>query len=250
MLEFLSNYDFTTLQWVIIILSGFLIGIEKAGIPVMLILVPIMAQILGGKLSVGFILPLLIMGDIFAVIYYKRHTKLKNVLKPMPWALIGILIGLFVGNNVSDFQFKKIMAGIVGLCVVLLLLKKGNGKDDIVHKWYFSAITGLLGGFSTMIGNAAGPVMILYFLSLNLNKNSFIGTFAWFFFIMNLIKFPLYALVWQNINWESFTLNLMLWPLIIIGAFVGVRLVKYVPEKPYRAIMLTVTVIGAVKLAL
>ena len=250
MFEFLSNYDFTTLQWAIIVLSGFLIGIDKSGIPVMLILVPVMAQILGGKLSVGFILPLLIMGDIFAVIYYKRHTKLKHVLKPMPWALMGILVGLFVGNNVSDIQFQKIMAAIVGLCVILLLLKKGDSKDGIINKWYFSAVTGLLGGFSTMIGNAAGPVMILYFLSLNLKKNSFIGTFAWFFFVMNLVKFPLYALVWHNISWESFALNLMLWPLIIIGALIGVRVVKYVPEKPYRAIMLTVTVVGAIKLAL
>ena len=248
MFEILSNYDFTTIQWVVVILSGFFIGIEKSGIPTLLIMIPIMAQILGGKMSAGFLLPLLVIGDIFAVVYYKRHTKIKMVLKLLPWAILGILVGLFVGNRVSDTQFKFIMGIIVMVCVALLIIRKDAKEDGKEKKWYFSAAMGLLGGFSTMIGNAAGPVMIIYFLSMNLKKNSFIGTVAWFFFVVNLIKLPLYTFVWHNITLESFSLNLMLIPLIIAGALIGVRLVKYVPEKPYRLIMLGVTIIGAVKL--
>ena len=248
MFEIISAYDFTTVQWIVVILSGFLIGVEKAGIPTLLIMIPIMAQILGGKISAGFLLPLLVMGDIFAVIYYKRHTKIKMVLRLLPWALLGILVGLFVGNAVSDEQFKKIMALIVMTCVVMLIVKKDTSDTHVVKKWYFSILMGLLGGFSSMIGNAAGPIMIVYFLSMNLNKNTFIGTVAWFFFVVNLIKMPLYAFVWHNISLTSFSLNLMLFPLIIAGALLGVRLVKFVPEKPYRMIMIGVTIIGAIKL--
>jgi uncharacterized membrane protein YfcA len=247
-LELLGNYNFDTIQWLVVILSGLSIGLEKVGIPNFLIMVPIMAQILGGKVSAGFLLPLLVMGDIFAVIYYKRHSQMKMVLKLLPWAIVGILVGLFVGNSVSDAGFKKIMAVIVFICALMLLSKKNVNDEHIGKKWYFSIAMGLLGGFSTMIGNAAGPIMIVYFLSMNLNKNSFIGTAAWFFFAVNLIKMPLYAFVWHNITWESFSLNLMLFPMIILGAIIGVRLVKFVPEKPYRMVMIGVTFISAIKL--
>ena len=248
MLDILANYDFTTMQWVVVILSGLSIGLEKVGIPNFLIMVPILAQILGGKVSAGFLLPLLVMGDIFAVIYYKRHTQLKMVIKLLPWAVVGILVGLFVGNSVSDAEFKKIMAVIVFICAVMLVIKRDLNEDHIGKKWYFSIAMGLLGGFSTMIGNAAGPIMIVYFLSMNLNKNTFIGTVAWFFFAVNLIKMPLYAFVWHNITWESFSLNLLLFPMIILGAVIGIRLVKFIPEKPYRMVMIAVTFISAIKL--
>jgi uncharacterized membrane protein YfcA len=248
MLDILVNYDFTTVQWVVVILSGLSIGLEKVGIPNFLIMVPIMAQILGGKVSAGFLLPLLVMGDIFAVTYYKRHTQLKMVIKLLPWAVVGILVGLFVGNSVSDAEFKKIMAVIVFICAVMLVVKRDLNEDHIGKKWYFSVAMGLLGGFSTMIGNAAGPIMIVYFLSMNLNKNTFIGTVAWFFFAVNLIKVPLYAFVWHNITWESFSLNLILFPMIILGAVIGIRLVKFIPEKPYRMVMIAVTFISAIKL--
>ncbi len=247
-LEILGNYNFDAVQWLVVILSGLSIGLEKVGIPNFLIMVPIMAQILGGKVSAGFLLPLLVMGDIFAVLYYKRHTQIIIVLRLLPWAIVGILVGLFVGNSVSDAEFKKIMAVIVLICAVMLLVKKDLNDEHIGKKWYFSVVMGLLGGFSSMIGNAAGPIMIVYFLSMNLNKNSFIGTVAWFFFVVNLIKIPLYAFVWHNITWDSFSLNLMLFPMIVLGAMVGIRLVKFIPEKPYRMVMIGVTFISAIRL--
>ncbi len=248
MFQIFSHYDFTIAQWLVVILSGFFIGMDKSGIPTFLILVPIMAQILGGKISAGFLLPLLVIGDVFAVIYYKRHSEIKMVLKLLPWAVLGILAGLVVGNNISDNHFKMIMGITIMTCVVLLMIRKNIEENDTDRKWYFSAVVGVLGGFSTMIGNAGGPIMMVYFLSMNFNKNTFIGTVAWFFFVVNLIKIPLYAFVWHNISFESFSLNLTISPLIIAGALIGVRLVKYVPDRPYRLIMLSITVINAVKL--
>jgi uncharacterized membrane protein YfcA len=247
-MEILINYDFTTIQWAVVIMTSFIVGIDKSGLPTLLIIIPLMAQILGGKLSAGFLLPLLVIGDIFAVIYYKRHTEIKILFKLLPWALLGVVIGLFVGSSVSDAQFKMIIGIIVLICVVLLISKKDSVNNYLSEKWYFHIFMGILGGFASMIGNAAGPIVVVYFLSMNLNKNSLIGTMSWFFFILNLIKLPLYAFVWHNITLDSFLLNLMICPLILVGGFIGVRVVKLVPEKSYRVIMIGVTIIGAVRL--
>jgi uncharacterized membrane protein YfcA len=247
-MEILINYDFTMIQWAVVIMTSFIVGIDKSGLPTLLIIIPLMAQILGGKLSAGFLLPLLVIGDIFAVIYYKRHTEIKILFKLLPWALLGVVIGLFVGSSVSDAQFKMIIGIIVLICVVLLISKKDSVNNYLSEKWYFHIFMGILGGFASMIGNAAGPIVVVYFLSMNLNKNSLIGTMSWFFFILNLIKLPLYAFVWHNITLDSFLLNLMICPLILVGGFIGVRVVKLVPEKSYRIIMIGVTIIGAVRL--
>lgn len=99
-----------------------------------------------------------------------------------------------------------------------------------------------------MIGNAAGPVMSIYFLSMMLPKNSFIGTGAWFFLIINLFKIPFHITIWKTIDLNSFTLDLAMFPAIMIGAFLGIKVVKIIPEKPYRIFIIVTTALAALKL--
>jgi uncharacterized membrane protein YfcA len=96
-----------------------------------------------------------------------------------------------------------------------------------------------------MIGNAAGPVMALYLLSMRLPKNSYIGTGAWFFFIVNLSKVPLHIWSWKTITANSFTLDLLMIPAIAAGAFLGIWLVKLLPEKVFRIIVISTTLLSA-----
>ncbi len=99
-----------------------------------------------------------------------------------------------------------------------------------------------------MIGNAAGPIMAVYLLSMMLPKNSFIGTGAWFFLIINLFKIPFHIMVWKTIDINTFTLDLAMFPAIMIGAVLGFKLVKYIPEKPYRIFIIIATALAAIKL--
>jgi hypothetical protein len=136
---------------------------------------------------------------------------------------------------------------LVGLAIMIWRERKGEAAK-IPHNWFFSSIAGLLGGFSTMIGNAAGPVMAIYLLSMHLPKNSFIGTGAWFFLIINLFKIPFHVTVWETINWTTITLDLSMIPIIMIGAYLGIKLVKIIPEKPYRIFIIATTGLAAVRL--
>ena len=147
------------------------------------------------------LLPILIFADIFAVAWYNRHAEWKHILRLIPWAFAGIVIATLVGKNISDLAFNRLLAVLVVSGIAILIwrdIRSRKNKNSRVKMVCRSL--GLLGGFSTMIGNAAGPVMALYLLSMRLPKNSYIGTGAWFFFIVNLSKVPLHIWSWKTIT--------------------------------------------------
>lgn len=230
-------------------LCAALIGMSKTGLAgAGLLVVPIMATIFGGKLSTGIVLPMLSMADLFAVWYYHRHANWSYVLKLLPWTVIGVFVGIYVGDIVTDVAFNDIM-GIIVLVSVVILVWRDVKKDIRVPSGYlFPVIMGLAAGFATMVGNAAGGLMALYLLSMRLPKNEFIGTGAWFFLIINLFKIPFHITVWETINLETFSFNLILFPAIALGAFAGIYIVKLIPEKGYRIFMLVSTTISAIVL--
>ena len=247
---FFQSYELTTLQWVLLALSGLLIGMAKTGLSGFgMMVVPILANAFGGRPSVGLLLPILIFADVFAVSWYNRHADWKHVLRLLPWALAGILVGTLVGKSISDQSFNRLLAALViGGIGILIWRDLRSDKLRIPRSRWFAAGLGLLGGFSTMIGNAAGPVMALYLLSMRLPKNVFIGTGAWFFFIVNLSKVPLHVWSWKTITLESFLLDVLLIPAIAAGAFLGIWLVRLLPEKIYRIIVIATTLLSALLL--
>ncbi len=239
--------DFSLLQWLLLFFCALLIGMSKVGVPgVSMFVVPVLALIFGGKASTGILLPILMMADWFGVGYYHRHARWKYLFKLFPWAFAGVGIALWVGEVVNDEWFKNIIAILVFVCIGLMLWKdRQKDKNFFPDTWWFAATMGILGGFATMIGNVAGPIFAIYLLAMHLPKNNFIGTTAWFFLIINTIKFPLHIFIWKTINWQTLQLDLLLLPGIAAGAFLGVWLVKKIPEKTYRAFVIIVTALSA-----
>lgn len=243
----MAQFDFNFLQWMLLLVCGMFVGMSKVGVPgVSMIVVPTLAIIFGGKASTGILLPMLMMADIFGVSYYHRHAEWKYLLKLLPWAFAGIGIALWVGEVVNDEWFKNIIAILVFVCIALMLWKDRQKNSNLFpDTWWFAASMGVLGGFATMIGNVAGPIFAIYLLAMHLPKNSFIGTGAWFFLIVNFSKFPLHVLVWKTISWNTLLLDVMLLPGIAAGAFLGFWLVKKISEKYYRAAVIVVTALSA-----
>jgi uncharacterized membrane protein YfcA len=244
---FFINFDLTILEWVIILICGLLIGMSKTGVPgISMVVVPALAFIFGAKQSTGVLLPILILADVFGVSYYRRHANWKHLIRVIPWAVIGLFVALWIGKLVNDEQFKNLIAILVFLSIGLMLWHdKRKGTTFFPDKWWFAASMGILGGFATMIGNVAGPVFAIYLLAMHLEKKSFIGTGAWFFMIINLIKFPLQLFVWNNITTETLMIDLITLPTIALGAFLGIKVVKLIPEKTYRGFVIVITAFSA-----
>ena len=239
--------DFSIIQWLLLAVCAMFIGMSKVGVPgISMIVVPTLAFIFGGKASTGILLPMLMMADLFGVGYYHRHAEWKYLWKLLPWAFIGVGIALWVGEVVNDEWFKNIIAVLVFVSIGSMLWKdQRKGNKLFPDTWWFAASMGVLGGFATMIGNVAGPIFAIYLLAMHLPKNSFIGTGAWFFLIINFSKFPLHIFVWKTINWSTLTLDIIMLPAIALGAFLGIILVKKISDKTYRTAVIVVTALSA-----
>lgn len=235
------------IQWVAICLAGFLLGISKSGIKgIGIIIILILAFVFGEKASTGILLPMLICADIVAVIYYNKHAQWQYIFKLLPFMVLGVLVGVWVGNDISEIVFKKLMAVIIIVSVVIMFYFENRKTITVPKNKLFSSTTGFLAGFATMIGNLAGPISNVYFLAIRFPKNQFIGTAAWLFFIINVFKLPFHFFVWQTVSIETLVLNSILLPAVFIGFFVGVSIVKLISNVNYRRFIFIVTAIGGI----
>ncbi len=205
-----------------------------------------MALVFGGKPSTGIILPLLIAGDVFAVIYYHRHAEWKYLVRLLPWMMLGVVLGTIVGKDLNEEVFKQGMAIVILISVGIMFWWDLRKSKKVPKHWSFAGIMGLSAGFTTMVGNLAGSFSNLFFLAMRLPKTNFIGTTAWLFLIINLFKVPFHWFSWKTINMETLTINLFLIPAVAVGLVIGVRFVKKINEKFFRRFILIMTALGAI----
>lgn len=247
-LELSPEFDLTWWEWALACLGGIVCGLSKGGIKgVGIFSVTLIAFVFGGKASTGIVLPLFMLADIFAVKYYTRHTQWKYLRQLLPWMIAGVLFGVWVGKDLPELFFKRGMAIIIiGTVFMMWFWDRKRDTMKIPDNQWFGGIMGVGAGFTTMIGNLAGAFANIFFLAMRLPKNQFIGTAAWLFFIINIFKFPFHIFVWETITVETLILDLRLIPGVLLGFFLGIRIVKKINETVFRKLILILTAIGAI----
>ncbi len=229
-----------------------MVGTAKTGVPGLGILpVPLMALSSSTRQSTGILLGILILADIFAIIYHRRHARWGHVLRVLPAAFAGIVTGYLGLKHVDDHQLKPIIGAIV---LVMLSVNywrtRVRGEDaPVPAQWWFAVGLGFMAGVTTMMANAAGPIMVIYLLAMRLPKVEFVGTSAWFFFVVNWLKVPFSAKL-DLMTAESIKLNLMMLPFIAVGAVIGIFFLKKIPQKAFTSIVQILAAAAAVKLIL
>lgn len=253
-MDILSTYS--PLSWALISLAAFLLGLAKAGLKgIDLMNVTIMAIVFGGKASTGIVLPLLCAADIMAVWYYNRHAQWHHFWKLIPWMVVGILIGVYVGKDMNEALFRKIMAIIIIVTVIIMVAFEfrsvgvrslSEKSTQVPSNKLFVGTMGLTAGFATMLGNLAGAFSNIYFLAMRMPKNNFIGTAAWVFLVINLFKLPFQVFYWKNITGTSLKTDLFLLPALILGFWAGVKIVSRIKDNSYRKVVIVLTLAGAI----
>lgn len=243
----------TLTQMVVLALGAFFTGLSKTGLAgVSVLTVALFANALPARASTGALLPLLLCADLFGVAFYRKHADWSHLLKLFPWVAIGILAGTFALDKVSNAQVQR-MIGVILLTMVTLHIWRQRQDDALAarlpHALWFTAAMGLLAGFTTMVANAAGPVMILYLLAVGLPKLSFIGTGAWFFLLVNAFKVP-FSVHLGLINGESLMLDAVLLLPMVPGALLGPVIVRRMNQNVFENVALVLAVVAAFKLIL
>lgn len=241
--------DITPVQWLLAALAALSIGFGKAGFGgVGMLAVLLMTQVLPPRESTGAILPMLIMADVFAVYIYRQHADGRLVLKLLPPAVIGIVCGRLLMDYIPAEGFGRVIGWLTLALIVLVILQKMTPLVRVAAEhpglaWPF----GWLAGVTTMMANAAGPVMAIYLLARRLPKMEFVGTAAWFFFVVNVIKVPFSASM-GLINTKSLALNFCLFPAVVAGIFIGRWLLGKTNQTVFEWLMIIFSVIGALRL--
>jgi uncharacterized membrane protein YfcA len=237
--------NFHPLQWCLAALGAFLVGVSKTGITgLSLIFVSIFAAIMPARRSTGLVLPLLMVGDLIAVIHYRRHAQWSHIWRLMPWAMAGVVIGFFAVGRMNDQQARFSIGLIVlGLAVLYIVRRLRPGADDGTHPRWFAPMIGILAGFTTLVANAAGPLAVIYMLAMRLPKMEYMGTTAVFFLLLNYFKLP-FMIGLGLVSWQSLSANLLLLPAVLVGAWFGRWLLIRINQRVFENIVLALAVIA------
>lgn len=237
-------------QWLVLAVAALVIGVSKTGLPgVAIVAIPMVAFVIPAKESTGLILPMLIAGDIVGVAYYRHHAAWKYLVRLAPWTVIGIVAGSLALGHLDNAQIRP----LIGMIVLSMLAlnqwwsRHPGLRDALPESLWFAAGIGLLAGFTTMVANAAGPIMVIYLLAMRLPKTVFLGTSAWYFLLVNVFKVPFSAHL-GLISLESLRFNALLLPFILAGSWIGIRFARRVPEKVFVWLVQILAAVGAINL--
>ena len=232
-------------------LAGLLVGVAKTGIPGFGILaVPLMVLAVGdARHSAAWLLPLLCLADLFAIATYRRHAQARRLFGLLPWVLGGIGLGA-ITLAAPERTLRVLVAAIVIVMIALRWLRaRGTVATEAApppppDRWWQAAGYGVSAGFATTVANAAGPVMNLYLLARRLPKQEFVATGAWFFFVVNLVKVPIYV-GHGLIGRLSLLFDIALAPAVVAGALLGRVVLHRMPQAIFDKLVMALTVCAA-----
>jgi hypothetical protein len=232
-------------QWALGALCAYFVGIAKTGVPGLgTLVVPMIVFTVGdARSSAAWLLPILSTADVFAVVYWRRHAAAGKLFSLAPWVVAG-MIGGAAALALSEHTIRNTVAFIILAMLALYLWRKARGTLQVTPH---PALYGTTAGFATTVANAAGPVMNLYLLSRRLPKEEFIATGAWFFFLINLTKVPIYW--WHGLfSRQSLAFDLLMVPAVFAGAMSGRKLVDHIPARAFETSVMVLTVISTLLL--
>jgi len=238
----------SALDWTVLATGAVLVGFAKTAIGgVGAIATALFATVLPAKQSTGALLPLLIAGDVVAVSSYRRHADWPLLLRLFPSVAAGVVVGAGFVARVDDTAMRRTIGALLVFLVALTLVQRLNRTAVTVSGRAATLLFGLLAGFTTMVANAGGPVMSLYLLAAGASMMRFLGTGAWFFFIVNVFKLP-FSIGLGLVGLGSLALDVRLLPPLLVGAVVGRLVISRLDQGVFEALILLFTAASAVNL--
>lgn len=239
--------------WAALALAAAMVGFSKTGISGTAALsILLFATVLPAKESTGALLPVLILGDLFAIRFYSRHVEWRVLARLAPWVVAGVGIGAVALWFADDAAMRVVIGAILLAMLALQVWSRFRPRKARLEpkpptglaRRSAAAGAGVAAGAATMMANAAGPVMVLYLMLSGFPKLRFLGTMAWFFFAVNLFKVPV-SVGLGLITWHTLLMAALLVPAVAVGALAGRALVHRVNQRQFEVATLVLSGLGA-----
>ncbi|MGW1227196.1 sulfite exporter TauE/SafE family protein [Streptomyces sp. NPDC002530] len=218
----------------------------------------VFAAVLPARESTGVLLPILIAGDVLAVLSYRRHAHWPTLLRVFPAVAAGVVAGTVFMLWADDAAVRTSIGAILLFMAGVSMWRRRTrtategpettGPPTAAERLKARGY-GVLGGFTTMVANAGGPVMSLYLLSAGFRKLGFLGTSAWFFLIVNTSKVP-FSVGLGLIDGQSLLIDACMLLFVLPGAWIGRRCVDRINQRLFERLVLGATVLGGLQLLL
>ena len=250
----------TTTAWILLMVVAALCGIAKTALPgAATIAVALCTAALPAKESTGAILLMLMTGDLLAVWSYRGDADFRMLRRLVPAVLAGVGAGALFLHLASNDSTRRLIGAILLILVAITLYQRRSAARNRSGRAPEAALPtpagsrlarlvyGSLAGFTTMVANAGGPVTSMYFLACRYPVKAFLGTTAWFFFLVNLVKLP-FSVSAGLVNPTTLSLAAIAAPVVIASALAGRRLAEHMDQRVFEPIIVVLTVISALPL--
>ncbi len=213
------------------------------------IAVALMAMFIAPADAAGIVLPILCAMDVFAWLAYRNRWSRTHLRMLLPGALAGIGLGALAFGTVP-IAGVRFAIGVIAVGFALnrwFRIAERLGAGAVKPGRVLGILCGAGAGFTSTLAHAGGPPLMVYLLPQKLDKTTFVGTAVVFFAIVNYAKLvPYYAL--GQLAIANLGLALLFAPLAPLGIWLGLRLERIIPERPFYAIAYALLFATGVKL--
>lgn len=218
--------DLGTTGWILGAIAAFAVGLAKGGLSMVgVIAVPLMALKVPPVQAAGILLPVYILSDIGGLIAFRKDFDRNVLVKLLPGAVSGILLGWATAHLVSESTVELIV-GVIGLAFGLnALLRRNSMQEARSPQWGPGTFWGVIAGYTSFVAHAGAPPYQVYAQPLRMSAMTYAGTTTIFFAICNIIKLGPYALLGQ-LSAQNMTVAAILTVPAILGVICGLWLVK------------------------
>ena len=240
--------ELTALTWGVVVTGALLVGVAKTALPGLATFVAAMfAAVLPARESTAVLLVLLMVGDLVAIWVYRRDADFRSLLRLAPPVIAGLALGAAFLAWADNTTMRRAIGVILLALTALTLWNMWRGLDDAAQGASARIGYGALGGFTTMAANAGGPVMTLYFLAARFDMIRFLGTQAWFFFLINVTKLP-FSLGLGLLGGEMLVPLLVLAPVVLLGTWLGRVMIRRIDETWFTRAIIALTIVSSLYL--
>ncbi|MFI7382360.1 sulfite exporter TauE/SafE family protein [Streptomyces sp. NPDC049813] len=251
-----DTFGITAWAFAALAAAALLVGFSKTAVSgANTVSLAVFAAVLPARASTGVLLPILILGDVLAVLTYRRHAHWPTLWRLFPAVAGGVVLGTVFLAYAGDGAVRSSIGAILLLMAGVTLWRRRRGESPEAARTATRTARvkagsyGVLGGFTTMVANAGGPVMSLYLLSAGFRKLGFLGTSAWFFLIVNSAKVP-FSVGLGLIDGHSLLLDAALVAFVVPGALLGRWAVNRIDQLLFERLVIAATVLGGLQLLL
>lgn len=223
-------------QLLVLLLACLITGFSKFSIGGMgLIILPVLMLAYSGPEALGIIVPLYLITDVMAVVAYRGSINWQVITRLMPISALGVTAGAFLITSIPVELFTPLLGGLVLVLLALGIYTEHNPMPVFRHP-VATQVTGMLVGFVSMTANAAGSLVSLYLLEQNMEKRAYVGTRAWVFFMLNIMKMVALLVLGLSTS-ASFEASLYGLPALFVGMWLGHTFLKKLNMQQFKNIV-------------